>query len=512
MLRNIILKRENILVALLIALAIAVRFYYLAYPLGRSSEITVDEAVYGVQAIRVENGERPVFYPAQDYTGSFSAYLSALVFSIFGVSVLGLKLIPFLFSIGTIWLIYLLALKIFNRRVALFSLLISALGTPFWNNWSSRAGTGYVEATFVGAIILLLVVNLTKGESHRRTRILYFTAIGFLSGLGFWMQPTIVYFIVPSLIYLLINLREKSVIPFVFFCLGFAVGGFPVIYYNLFINLSGTAGALFKKPWGMRGSLFKLILEGFPVLLGGRTSNSTVDFNHLTSILVYGIFVSAFLYFSKVVLSVKILLKPEFLLMLTFISTIGIFITSTPFNQLSIEPRYVFSLYIILPIMIGLFLERVFRFSVPFFLLLLLLYLFNSALGLYKAGPLSFLDPYSFKSLVSFLGKQHLNYIISTPALGHRIMFFSGGLVKAAVHGGGITEARFEKTNQEVIKIRDVDPRLVAYACLKGEPESAIFKTEGSLQFGQSYSEAAVEDYYTVVYSSSSVPKTNLLE
>lgn len=502
---SLIGKHRKLLVLFFLVLGASLRLFYMAYPLNKSSEVTVDEAVYGIQSIRIMNGDRPVFYPAQDYTGSFSAYLSALVFYFFGVSSWGLKLVPFLFSVGTIWLTYRLALKIFNRKVAAFTLLISALGTPFWNNWSSRAGTGYVEATFTGVLILLLVTDLVRIEGNLKKRITYFLVMGLLSGLGFWMQPTIVYFIVPSLIFLFLNLKRKFFLPFVFFCFAFTIGAFPVFYYNLFIKPSGTTGALFKKPWGVRGALLKIVLEGFPVLLGGRTSNSIRNFNFITSSFIYLFFVFSLGYLLKIVFRLRGLKNPEFLIVLTFFSTLTIFLLSAPFNQLAVEPRYVFSLCAILPIIMGLFMERVVRFKFPLSFLMITMFILNWVLGLRTAGPLTFLDSYNFKPLVSFLLSQRVGYVISTPSLGHRIIFFSGGRVKASIRGGGITEVRFERINEEVTKARDIDPRLVAYVCLKNEPELSGFQIEASSQFGQSYSKKIIGNNYAVIYSNSSV-------
>jgi hypothetical protein len=301
--------------------------------------------------------------------------------------------------------------------------------------------------------------------------------------------------------YLLISLRKKFFTPFAFFCLGFVVGCSPVIYYNFSIRPSGTVGALFKKPWGIRGAIFKLAVEGFPVLLGGRTSNSTVDFSPVISALIYGIFLSALAYFANVVYRLRSSLGPELLLALTFITTITVFVFSAPFNQLSMEPRYVFSLYVLLPIIFGLFFERVSRLSMPVLSLLLGIYLLNSLLGLFKAGPLIFLDSYSFSPLVTFLRDRHINYIISTPATGHRASFFSNGSIKAAIRGGGITEARFEAVNFEVNKALSLEPRLVAYVSLNNEPNIPGFRAEAGSKYLENYAESVVDNNFRVIYS-----------
>lgn len=489
------------LIIFLVMLAVILRLYYFVYPLGKSAEITVDEAVYGLQAIKISNGDRPVFYPAQDYTGSFSAYLSSLLFFLVGISPFTLKVIPFIFSIGTVVLIYLLAKRVFGNSVAAFTLFICALGTPFWNNWSSRAGSGYVEATFFGVLILLLTIRVTEDSLPTKTQTIYFLLVGLFSGLGFWIQPTIIYFVFPVMVYLFVFLRKRFLIFLVFFALGFLVGAGPVIYYNSLLKPSATSSALFKKPWGIRTSLIKLVVEGMPVLLGGRTANSRVDFNPLTSNFVYLLFISSLAYFARVISYGKKFIRPEGLIFLTLISTVGIFIVATPFNQFSIEPRYVFSLYSVIPIVLGVFLSKISQISRYLVIFVLLVYSFNFVSGIVQAGPLSFLDSYKFKSLVYFLHQHKIEYAVATASLGHRVAFFSNGEIKTGVRGGGITEARFEKDNQEVSRIRDNDPRLVAYVGLKGDSEIKAFREEAKSQMGDYFFESEVEQNFVIYYS-----------
>ncbi|MCL5004191.1 MAG: glycosyltransferase family 39 protein [Patescibacteria group bacterium] len=484
---NWLKEKRMWLVVLLFLAGFGLRFYYFAYPFGRSAGITVDEAVYGDQAIQIMNGVRPVFYPAQDYTGSFSAYLSALLFAVFGVSAFWLKAVPLIFSLGTIYLIYKLALKVYGRRVALFSLLITALGTPFWNNWAGRAGTGYVEATFLGLLILLLTLRIVENFdrllevfAYRLPLVTYhFLALGFLSGFGFWIQPTIVYFVLPSLIFLSLNLRRRLIWrPAAVFIIGLIIGAAPVLYSNILLRPEGTTSALLKKPWGVRGAAYKLVTEGFPVLLGGRTANSLVDFNTTVSFLVYILFVLALCFFVVNIFRPLSSRRPSFLLGLFFVAVVAVFLLSSPFNQLSIEPRYVFSLYAVVPVILGYFLSTVINISRLLATGVMAVYSINFFLGLSRAGPLTFVDNYSFKPLVSYLDGKNISFAITTPAVGHRLMFFSQGQIEAAVRGGGITQARFENLNTKVTRARDSDPRLVAYICLKDEPACSSFRQE----------------------------------
>lgn len=492
--------RKALLIGL-IFLGIGLRFYYFAYPLTGSAEMTVDEAVYGLQAINILNGQRPIFYPAQDYTGSFSAYLSALIFSLGGVSAWGLKLVPGLFSVGTIFLNYFLARRIFGPRSALGALFFTALATPFWNNWASRAGTGYVEETFLGSLVLLLTLKLSAAGNFRSYS---FLLLGFFSGLGFWIQPTMVYFILPSLIFLFLNPAPPRRLfgGLSAFGLGFFVGAGPVFYANIFLRPGSTANALFRVPWGVRGATIKLISLGFPVLLGGRTSNSLVDFNVGLARPIYVIFALSFFNLLGQIFSKNgdaFFRKPAFILLLTFLSTVGVFLISSPFNQLSIEPRYVFSLYALLPLILGNFLARFWEKRKLISIFIIILFSANSLLGLVQAGPLTFVDRYRFGPLVESLRAAGIKYAITTPAVGHRLMFFSEGKILAQVRGGGITEARFEKLNREVTKVRDLDPRLVAYVTLVNEPALRSFRDEAFGLLGDRLREETIENHFVVL-------------
>ena len=127
-------------------------------------------------------------------------------------------------------------------------------------------------------------------------------------------------------------------------------------------------------------------------------------------------------------------------------------------------------------------------------------YLVAIIFGLTKAGPLSFLDDYSFSKLVSFMRGVGINYTYATPPLGHRLMFFSEGGVRARVRGGGITEARFEKINQEVIEVEGSDPRLVSFVALFGEGENEAFAEAARQRFGPKFNQALVDDRFKLYF------------
>lgn len=498
-------------IILIFIFGVVVRLWYLLYPVGRGSFITVDEAVYGVQSLLIANGERPVFYPAQVYTGSLSGYLTAFLFTIFGFYPLFLKVIPFLSSVLLIWSTYKFSKIVFNDDLVSFLVLVwSCLGTPFLNNWSGRAGTGYVEVSLIGTWLLILTVKLRSSEvSSRKALIISF--LGFLSGLGFWVQPTVVYYLLPVLFYLIVNYRDllRNRLFYLgssLWLFGFLLGSSPVILFNL-NHQSATANTLLKMPWGVKTAFFRLITEGMPVILGVRTSNSLKDFSTSLSLIIQVTFLFSGLYFAYKSVKGFYLrflywyeaLVPQDLVFLVFVSTIGIFLLSTPFNQFSIEPRYTLSLYSTLPLILAYFLARIRRFSLVIFLLILFSISLNWVLGLVSAGPLTFNDPYRVEEVAEFLRRRSVNYVITEPALGARIMFYSNLSVLAAVRGGGITEWRFPKINREVITARDRDNYKVGFVSLKGSPFEADFEREINRFVGENFERQTVSGVFSVL-------------
>ena len=496
------------LVVFLFLLGFLIRAGYFLYPLERTSFFTVDEAIYGVQSLRILEGDHPVFYPAQVYTGSLSAYFAALLYFLFGFHAIFLKLVPFVFSLLFIFLNYKLALNVFrDKSYALITLLLTSLATPFWNNWASRAGTGYVEASAIGSVMLLISLNLVSTELITPRKPFLFFLLGFLSGLGFWVQPTIIYYILPIIFFLLFTYKGLLKDRIAYLApLGYILGNLPVIIYNLNYN-GATTRTLFKLPWGVKTAFIKLISEGIPVIVGVRTSNSTRNFFTPLAVLILLILLGALFYFSKVTLKSfskrlahgHISLVASDLIFLTLFSTLALFLISTPFNQFSIEPRYLFSLYSTLPLILAFFLVRLWKLNRVIFMIVLLLYTTNWILGVTVAGPTTFNDNYRVEDLAKYLKDNSFKDIISDPSLGHRVMFYSNLSVLSAVRGGGITEWRFPDINQKVITTRDLDNFSVSFIALKDSTYEKDFKREIDSFVDTNFEKLVVDNTFVIL-------------
>lgn len=459
------------LVALLLIFGAAIRLWYFLAPLSKSMSITPDEAVYGLQALRILKGEPTVFYWAQPYTGTPSAFVSAFLFLIFGVSSIALKIVPFLCSLAFLYTSYLLAKKVFgSEKIGVIALFISALGTPFWNNWSSRAGSGYPEVCLAGNILLLLVISII-GEDKECGRGDYEGAIGsrgykyfllgLLIGFGFWVQPTIVYYAIPALLALgyrrVIEGKEgirRGIGEIGAVVAGAVVGGAPVIYHNI-ANPSVTTQALVKVPWGEKDAFIGLVAKAFPIILGTRTSWSIEDFFAPLAVIIWLTFACALGFWvagvTRGIRGKREGWEKTALVLGVFLTTIVVFCLSGSFSQLFLEPRYVYALYSVIPLILAYFIREVGIGRIGQMGIISLI-LVNFAVGVVKAPPASFVDSYKLDRLIVYLESKEIKYARTDGELAHRIMFLTGEKIIASVEEGGMMAQRYPKYNALVSK------------------------------------------------------------
>jgi len=182
-------------------LAIILRVWLVIHTNG---VIDGDEALVGIQAEHILHGEIPIYFYGQPYMGSLEAYLSALLFAIFGASVWTLRTEPILLSLVVIWLTWKLAAILadiagLSSRVKYFFMTVAVLGAvvpPLYDTVVElRMLGGYIETFVLMLWLLLCVVQLLRRWAMRATRrelALRWAGIGFIVGLGFWVDPLIV--------------------------------------------------------------------------------------------------------------------------------------------------------------------------------------------------------------------------------------------------------------------------------------------------------------------------------
>lgn len=176
-----------------------------------------DEALVAIQAERILHGDFPVYFYGQPYMGSLEAYLTAVLFALFGPSVWALRLEGTLLSLLLVWLTWRLAKALAEsanlpKRVQLLFMTVAALCAaipPLYDGvMELHMLGGYIETFVLMLLLLLSAFQLTRrwrAGARSRELIWRWVGIGFVVGLGLWVDPLIISAVLASGIWILGN-------------------------------------------------------------------------------------------------------------------------------------------------------------------------------------------------------------------------------------------------------------------------------------------------------------------
>ncbi len=199
----------------------------------------------GLLAMHVAfQGDHPIFFYGGNYLGPLEGYAAAPLFRLFGVSLFALRLpLVLFFSVFLVSMYYLMRLLTQSERFALASVILLGLGSPDVLFLQLRASGEYPEIEMFAALMCLLAtwLALNSPAAGRRTgsqeewkRIALYGLLGLIAGLALWIDLLILPF--AAGVALLLGLfcrRELLRWQGLALVLGFVVGAFPLIYYNL---------------------------------------------------------------------------------------------------------------------------------------------------------------------------------------------------------------------------------------------------------------------------------------
>ncbi len=183
-------------------LAVIVRVWLIVHTNG---VIAGDEAEVGLQAEHILHGEHPIYYYGQPYMGSLQMYLIAGIFLLTGPSVWAIRIEPLLISLVIVYLTWCFsaaladAAHLSNRVKTLFMVIATLVAAfpPLYDTVEEMRTTGgYVEAFTIMLLLLFCAFRLTqrwRAGASARELTLRWAGIGFLVGLGFWIDPLVVY-------------------------------------------------------------------------------------------------------------------------------------------------------------------------------------------------------------------------------------------------------------------------------------------------------------------------------
>lgn len=198
----------------------------------------------GVLALHVAfQGDHPIFFYGGPYLGPLEGYLAAPLFRLFGSSLIALRLpLVLFFAIFLLAMYYLLRLLYDNRKFALAMTILLGLGSPDVLFLQLRASGEYPEIEMFAALMCLLAVGLAltykrKGTAWKRVGL--YGLLGLIVGQALWVDLLVGPFVLAmGLLLCFFCWRELLRWSGLSLLLGFIVGAFPLIAYNLSVPWS----------------------------------------------------------------------------------------------------------------------------------------------------------------------------------------------------------------------------------------------------------------------------------
>jgi hypothetical protein len=200
---------------LALALAVVAR---VALVIRTGAVIDGDEALIGIQAERILHGQFPVYFYGQSYMGSLETYLIAAVLAITGPTTWALRVVPIALSLALVYLTWRLALALLptdwraTPLLAGLAALVAAVPPVYDAATELRAWGGQIEIYVITLALLLATVELSarqSGGAGRWELARRWAILGFLAGLGFWVNPLVIYALIACGLWLAVALWRR---------------------------------------------------------------------------------------------------------------------------------------------------------------------------------------------------------------------------------------------------------------------------------------------------------------
>jgi 4-amino-4-deoxy-L-arabinose transferase-like glycosyltransferase len=206
------------------AAGVALRVWLWRSPFG---QVESDEAVWGLMARHVLDGELSAFYWGQGYGGTLEALLTAVPFAAFGSSWVAARLVPLLLTAAAALLVWRVGVRTIGEPAARIAAVLFWVFPAFLVWKSIRAHGFYGSGLVLALLLLLLVLRLAERRSRRDAALL-----GLVVGVGLWQTAQLVAVLAPALGWL--TWRHRSVWRDAWLAVpGTVVGMLPWIVSNL---------------------------------------------------------------------------------------------------------------------------------------------------------------------------------------------------------------------------------------------------------------------------------------
>jgi hypothetical protein len=327
---------------------------------------TSDQSVSALVALDILRlGEHPVFYYGATYAGTLESHLLALVFWLFGASV-----ITYCVTMGLLFVLLVAAIGAcarvgFGERAGWLAAGYLALGPSYFFYKGLTSDGAYVSLPLLLALAFLGLLLIERARRTSSPHPALFAAVGVALGLAWWVHPLAISLAVPGALAVAVGLRAwltlRAAGPLV---AGFLAGSAPWWAVNLANGfLSLRAAELGRAVPGRTAAQARaLFTDGLTALLGGRSvwePGPTFPGASAVAILVV---------LALVIFGLGLILRPPTPLarfaatlavsLLLFVPALTLMIARTDFSA---DPRYLLPMYLGIAPLMGALLDGLWR-------------------------------------------------------------------------------------------------------------------------------------------------------
>jgi 4-amino-4-deoxy-L-arabinose transferase-like glycosyltransferase len=246
-----------------------------------------DEAIVGLMAKHILDGENFIYFYGQSYMGSLDAYLVALGFLLFGEKIWVIRLIQvILYGLVIIFSYLFVDISFQNKKIAFVSsifLVFPAVNVVLYTTVSLG---GYGEALLLGVISFYIAAFISKDcENQKKINSVHIGILGFLLGIGLYENPISLTMIIPAILFVTWKIMKSGkskkkifttfIVLLIFFLLGSALFWYSLLLTNgtsVIREIGGSAVAIESESYLQKtiSHTISLILFGPTVILGLR--------------------------------------------------------------------------------------------------------------------------------------------------------------------------------------------------------------------------------------------------
>jgi hypothetical protein len=246
---------------ILIVIGLIIRILYMLPP----ATLEGDTAVFGLMAKYIyELKEFPIYMWRAHYGGTLASYIGAFLFKLFGISSITFNAVGVIFSCLWVLFTFMLARQMLDYSGSIYSLTLVLLPPLHVLSFSLCTGSINPETLLFGSLSFLFLIKL---NSDYQRGYLYYFLFGSISGMGLWLTPAMVPFLLTILT--VFSIQDRKIFlskRFLFWVIGFFAGYIPAIIYNFqnpWATFFGMAGRILDVDRGILSSpnLTKVIIS-----------------------------------------------------------------------------------------------------------------------------------------------------------------------------------------------------------------------------------------------------------